>query len=93
MKEMVMLRARKLLPCKGRWQPTWADGGVTTPALSPLRHACAFGAVHPERSRGGAPPPPRGEELHPNGFSLVELMVVIFIIGLLATVVLINAEN
>ena len=27
---------------------------------------------------------------HPNGFSLVELMVVIFIIGLLATVVLIN---
>ena len=31
-----------------------------------------------------------GQEVRPNGFSLVELMVVIFIIGLLATVVLIN---
>lgn len=31
-----------------------------------------------------------GEEPQANGFSLVELMVVIFIIGLLATVVLIN---
>ena len=31
-----------------------------------------------------------GKEPVPNGFSLVELMVVIFIIGLLATVVLIN---
>ena len=32
----------------------------------------------------------RGLGVAPNGFSLVELMVVIFIIGLLATVVLIN---
>ncbi len=38
--------------------------------------------VHPERAPRTRPAP--------NGFSLIELMVVIFIIGLLATVVLIN---
>ena len=43
--------APPILPCKGRWQPTWADGGVTTQASIPLRH------------RFAAPPPPRGEDL------------------------------
>ena len=67
-----------ILPCKGRWQPSWADGGVSPLAFSPLR------------LRFAPAPPLAGEDRTRNGFSLVELMVVIFIIGLLATVVLIN---
>lgn len=61
--------------------------------LNPFQHPSTFGAPRPHRLRvlkqvqGDGRPVRRPRA---NGFSLVELMVVIFIIGLLATVVLIN---
>ena len=80
---MKMHETIQILPGTGRWQPaglTEGAGGLTQPRAMPRPPSTTF----------GGPPPRAGEDQQRNGFSLVELMVVIFIIGLLATVVLIN---
>ena len=58
----------EILPGTGRC-PAGAEGSHLSSKRranregEPLRHACAFSAVYPERSRGGAPPPRAGEDL------------------------------
>ena len=74
---MLDLAETSILPWKGRWQPA----GLT--------EGCPPQRLHPSTAFGG-PPPPTGEDRRRNGFSLVELMVVLFIIGLLAVVVAVN---
>ena len=73
------MTATQFLPETGRGTIRWMVEG----ALRQMR----FSRRAPSTTRCAGGPPPRAGE---DGFSLVELMVVIFIIGLLATVVLIN---
>ncbi|MFN3475747.1 MAG: type II secretion system minor pseudopilin GspH, partial [Blastomonas sp.] len=58
--------------------------------IAPMKTMCASLPLHPRPSVGGPPPRDKlGEDLS-NGFTLIELMVVLFIIGLVAGAVVLS---
>ena len=63
----------------------WRGSGI-----EPLKTMCASLPLHPRPLIGGPPPRDKlGEDLR-NGFTLIELMVVLFIIGLVAGAVVLS---